>query len=74
MALLLVTAAYQRTTRLVLYCTAAVLLAGAGGFILTTQPWQTEHWGYMNPIAGFYFLALAVAPVWAAVNLVRRAP
>ena len=53
--------------------TLAALLAAAGGFILKTQPWYTVHWGYMNPIVGFYFLALAVAPAWAAINQIRRA-
>lgn len=72
MALLIVTASHERQTRLMLYCVAAALLAAGGCFILLTQEWHNEHWGYFNPVAGFYFLALAVAPVWAAINLIRH--
>lgn len=71
MALLLVTAQRERQTRLMLYVLTAILLTGGGAFVLATQPWYSEHWGYFNVISGVYFLLLAVAPLWALINLVR---
>ncbi|MFM1814558.1 MAG: hypothetical protein RLZ98_1253 [Pseudomonadota bacterium] len=70
-ALLIAMARYDRRTQLVILTTVSVLLCGVGAYVLVTQPWHTEAWGYMNPIFGFYFLLLAVAPIWAALNALR---
>ena len=72
LALLVVTVSLKRWLRLMLYCVAIVLLGVAGGYILATQPWYSEHWGYFNLISGIYMLLLAVAPAWAGINLMRR--
>lgn len=73
MALLIVSAGRERATRMMLYLMATALLAGGGVLVLVALPWYSEHWGYFNPISGFYFLLLAVAPLWAALNLMRGA-
>ena len=70
-ALLIAMARYDRRTQLIILSTVSVLLCGGGVFVLATQPWYTEPWGYMNPIFGTYFLLLAVAPIWAAINVAR---
>ncbi len=72
MALLFFTLYQERGTRLALYLIAVLLLGAVGAYLLIFEEPYTEAWGYTNVIGGVYFLLLAVAPLWAAINVIRR--